>query len=59
MFILRDLTVEHEAASARRAAEAASAASQSKSEIIQMLSHVSWYRTCILCECEIAKLSPF
>jgi PAS domain-containing protein len=44
MFILRDLTVEHEAASARRAAEAASAASQSKTEMIQMLSHVSCYR---------------
>jgi PAS domain S-box-containing protein len=56
MFILRDLTVEHEAASARRAAEAASAASQSKSEIIQMLSHVSCYRRAF---CVGAKLSPF
>ena len=58
MYILRDLTVEQEAASARRAAEAASAASQSKTEIIQMLSHVSCYRRAF-CGCGTTKLFLF
>jgi len=41
MFILRDLTAEYEAATAKRAAERAAAASQTKTEMMHMLSHVS------------------
>jgi len=41
MFIMRDLTYEHEAAEAKRAAERAAAASQTKTEMMHMLSHVS------------------
>lgn len=44
MFIMRDLTYEHEAAAAKRAAERAAAASQTKTEMMHMLSHVSEYR---------------
>ena len=47
MFILRDLTREHEAEAAKRAADRAAAASQTKTEMIHMLSHVSWHPNCL------------